>query len=114
VKLLVCGGRTFMDDAFMFATLDMVHKRRPVSIVIHGGAKGADHYAELWAVARGIHYARVPALWESLGKAAGPKRNEAMLLLAPDAVVAFAGGRGTAHMVKIARDAGIKVWEPTV
>jgi hypothetical protein len=113
MRLLVCGGRDFAGDSFLIRSLDSVHQRKPVSIVIHGGATGADHYAELWAIARNIHYARVPALWAGLGRSAGPKRNEAMLLLAPDAVVAFPGGRGTAHMVSIARDAGIQVWEPT-
>jgi len=112
MKVLVCGGRDFTDDAFLFRALDAAHARIPFSIVIHGGAKGADHYSELWAIARGIHYARVPALWDALGRSAGPKRNEAMLLLAPDVVVAFPGGRGTAHMIRIATEAGIKVWEP--
>lgn len=113
VKLLVCGGRDFADEPFLERTLDAVHAKRPLSILIHGDAQGADTLAMMWAKRRGIHYASVPALWDALGKAAGPRRNEAMLLLSPDAVVAFPGGRGTAHMITAARKAGVHiVWEP--
>lgn len=30
----------------------------------------------------------------------------------PNGVVAFPGGAGTAHMIRISREAGIGVWEP--
>jgi hypothetical protein len=51
-----------------------------------------------------------------MGKAwagkAGPIRKQQMLDEGkPDLVVAFPGGRGTAHMVRIARAAGIEVIE---
>lgn len=113
MKLLVCGGRDFNNSDFVWSTLRKVHDRNPVSILIHGGANGADKLAEQWADAEGIHYACVPALWSIHGKAAGPKRNRAMLLLQPDAVIAFPGGSGTADMVRAARSAGVRiVWEP--
>lgn len=116
MKLLVCGGRDFKDTAFIFATLDKVHERKPVSIVIQGGADGADAIAKAWAKTRNIHHAQVDAIWRPNGvldRGAGPKRNRAMLLLAPDAVVAFPGGAGTADMVKAARAAKVRiVWEP--
>lgn len=92
--------------------LEKAHAVRPITMLIEGGADGADLLAEQWADANGIHYARVPALWHAHGRSAGPRRNEAMLLLSPDGVIAFPGGRGTAHMVRIATEAGIKVWEP--
>ena len=112
MKILVCGGRDYDDQHFVFASLDRLHASKGVSIVIHGDAPGADTLAGQWAEAHGIHFAAVPALWNKLGRKAGPLRNEAMLQLAPDAVVAFPGGRGTAHMVGLAKEAGIKVWEP--
>lgn len=112
MKLLVFGGRDFTDRGFVFSTLDRVHAKKPVTLVIEGEADGADKLAGEWADARGIHCARIRALWDFYGKAAGPKRNEAMRLLEPDAGVAFPGGRGTAHMAMILRDAGVMVWEP--
>ena len=50
--------------------------------------------------------------WAGLGRKAGPIRNKLMLDEGkPDLVVAFPGGRGTAHMTRIARGAGIEVIE---
>jgi len=112
MKLLVCGGRDFANREFAFAELDRVHKKCPVTLLIHGDALGADTLARDWALDRGVHYAAVPALWKAQGRSAGPRRNEAMLLLQPEGVLAFPGGRGTAHMVEIARAAGIPVREP--
>jgi len=65
-----------------------------------------------WAVERGVECLQYPADWEKLGRAAGPIRNEQMLREGkPDLVVAFPGARGTAHMVRIAREAGVRVIE---
>ena len=45
-------------------------------------------------------------------KAAGPIRNKWMLDDAhPDLVVSFYGGRGTANMIKQAREAGVEVFD---
>ena len=82
-------------------------------MVIEGGARGADRLARLWARARGIHVATVDALWDYYDNGAGPIRNQAMLQLRPDVVVAFPGGTGTADMVKRAKAAGIQVIEVT-
>lgn len=110
MRLLVCGGRGYNDLARGRAVLDRFHAKHPVSILIQGGANGADFMAAQWALANGIHCAEVAALWRAYGKAAGPKRNAAMLSLAPDAVIAFPGGAGTANMVAQAEAAGVKVW----
>lgn len=112
MRLLVCGGRAYSNRAAVFAALDRAHAKRPVSVVIHGGARGADSLAEDWAVCRHVEVMAFPADWR-LGKAAGPLRNEIMLKDGkPDAVIAFPGGRGTEHMVSLAREAGLPVWQP--
>lgn len=110
-KILVCGGRSFSDLNKVFEILDLIHSRRNIAVIIEGGAHGADAMARLWAESRGVHLCTVKALWERYGKAAGPKRNAAMLALGPTGVVAFAGGRGTADMVKQARAACVPVKE---
>lgn len=113
MKLLVCGGRDFADRGFVFAALDRVDAKRRVFLLIHGAASGADALAEEWARARGVSYAPNPARWAELGRRAGMVRNQEMLdLFAPDGVVAFPGGRGTADMVARARAAGVPVWCP--
>lgn len=45
-------------------------------------------------------------------KAAGHIRNKQMLDTGIDVVIAFPGGRGTANMVKIAKEANVQVWQP--
>jgi len=69
--------------------------------------------AAAWALSRGIPAIAFPADWNKDGKAAGFVRNARMLRDGrPELVVAFPGGKGTAHMVKLARDAGVAVLEP--
>jgi hypothetical protein len=81
-----------------------------VDLVIEGGAKGADRMAGYWARRNRIHLNIVHAEWNTHGNSAGIRRNIRMLEEGkPDLVVAFPGGRGTAHMVSIARKAGVEV-----
>lgn len=110
---IVCGGRDYADQPALFAALDALHEKRHIGLIVQGGCKsGADLFAKLWCLARGVHCAQVDALWDFFGPSAGPKRNRAMKLTSPDGVIAFPGGRGTADMVQAAEDAGIKVWKP--
>ena len=101
--------------------------------LIEGCARGADSVACRWGrgapthheagVVDGnwgvapfmhLHFPVLAKHWESHGKAAGPIRNRQMLEEGkPDVVYAFCYkemGRGTANMVKIAREAGIPVF----
>lgn len=103
---LICGGRSF-DDQGMF---DDVMSRLvgmwgcPTKIV-HGAAAGADTMAAAWADRMAIASIAVPADWARHGKAAGPFRNENMLINhKPKRVIAFPGGRGTADMIQRAKN----------
>ena len=109
-RLLVCGGRDYDNRDHVFTTLDRVHAKRPVSVLIHGKARGADTLAAEWADERGLEVWAFPADWKRDGNAAGPLRNQRMLDLAqPHGVVAFPGGVGTADMVRRAEAAGAVV-----
>ena len=82
------------------------------SVVIHGGARGADQLAGAWAKERQVSYKTYPAQWDRYGKSAGFRRNEQMLNEGnPDLIIAFPGGNGTAHMMRIARQRGYEVTE---
>jgi YspA, cpYpsA-related SLOG family len=110
MRILVCGGRNYAGHHALNAALDDIHAAQPVSQVIHGAARGADSLAAAWARSRGIPPLAFPADWKKDGKAAGFLRNARMLRDSrPDLVVAFPGGKGTAHMVKLARNAGVAV-----
>lgn len=117
VRVLVCGGRdygvhAFLQEAHLFDVLDEFHRRHSVDMLCTGAAQGADLLAERWAKSRELPYVGYPAQWLTCGKAAGPIRNQQMLdEFKPDYVIAFPGGRGTAHMVSIARKAGVPVLE---
>jgi len=110
---LICGGRNF-SDACMFgeAMNEIIQLRGCPTRVIHGGAQGADFFAGNWAREMAIECVSVPADWKTHGKAAGPLRNARMLNdYQPKFVVAFPGGKGTADMVRRAREAEIGVAE---
>lgn len=80
--------------------------------IISGCAKGADDLGEDWAVVNWAGLERYPADWDTHGKKAGILRNIQMLEEGkPDLVVAFPGGRGTDHMINIAKKAGVEVIE---
>lgn len=108
MRAIVCGGRAFADHELVWTTL----KGFPLSCIIHGAARGADTLAQMYAIVRGIAHEAYPANWQGQGKAAGILRNMVMLKHGkPDMVIAFPGGAGTAHMVKIARIAKVPVVE---
>lgn len=109
--VLVCGGRNFDHWPLVYNTLNRALKKYPDMRVMAGGAKGADSIADNWTKLQQIEFLRVPAKWKGDYKAAGPIRNKKMLEYKPDLVIAFPGGPGTAHMVKIAKEAGVKVIE---
>lgn len=107
--VLVCGGRGYDDRRRLFITLDLLHENMGISTLVSGGAKGADSLAVDWAKSRLIPFKVVRAEWGRYGKRAGPLRNQQMLEMKPDLVVAFPGGRGTADMMGRALDAGLRV-----
>ncbi|UYE95845.1 hypothetical protein KNLIENLN_00032 [Sinorhizobium phage NV1.1.1] len=107
MRLVVTGGRDYCDTARIWAALDELHARRPVSVLIEGEAPGLDTRARVWAKRKGIAVDPYPADW-SIGLGAGLQRNEAMIYMGkPDFGLVFPGGRGTAHMRQCLIRAGI-------
>ena len=111
MRVLVCGGRDFDDALTLGSWLGGIHNNNgPITLLIEGGARGADYMARRFAEWQGIPVKTFPADWERHGKAAGPIRNKQMLDEGkPDLVVAFPGGRGTANMIEQATAAGVRV-----
>ena len=108
MRLLVTGGRTFRDFRTLAETLDALHAKTPVSLLIHGAAPGTDSLAAAWAAFRHVPAQAYPADWTTHGKAAGPIRNQQMLTEGrPDAYLAFPGGKGTADMVARCKKANV-------
>ena len=111
LRMLICGDRDWTDKD----TIKKVMMNFPLgTIVIHGGARGADSLAGIVAKELGLHVVVYKADWARFGKAAGPIRNAEMLEDGkPDGVIAFhhdiRKSKGTAHMVKIAKKKGLEV-----
>lgn len=117
MRVLICGGHRNVDPAKVCAWLERdlitrlsLHFGRPVKVdtIIHGKATGADHGGAIFGLKRNLRVIGFAADWERHGNSAGPIRNRQMLIEGlPDAVVAFPGSRGTADMVRRARNAGV-------
>jgi hypothetical protein len=111
MRVIVCGGRDYVNQAHLFAWLDKFHAAFPIDELIEGGARGADRLALQWANKNEVAVVEVRPKWGKHGKRAGMIRNQEMLDLKPDAVIAFPGGTGTNNMTRIARLAKIKVYD---
>lgn len=110
MRVLVCGGRDYNDYDRVEDVLNTIWRADGDYEIIHGCARGADSLADRYALQYNVLAHPYPAKWDEHGRAAGPIRNQQMLDEGkPDLVVAFPGGRGTEHMIKIAQDAGIEV-----
>ena len=117
MRILVCGSREWTDGGWILQVLAQHGKD---TVVIEGAARGADRLAGLAADQLGFAKEVYPADWTKHGKRAGYLRNTQMLVEGkPDLVYAFhsniATSKGTAMMVRIAAEAGVKVVvNPTV
>jgi YspA, cpYpsA-related SLOG family/Possible lysine decarboxylase len=115
MRLIIAGGREYQfteQDKACLDSLDFQQEqtRDPIVMVLSGGSghqewlngrlvlSGADRWGARWAESRGIPVSVFKPDW-SLGRKAGPLRNEKMASMA-DAVVLFPGGRGTDSMYR--------------
>ncbi len=110
MKVIIAGCRHFTDYNLGYLKLEALFTRIEPSEVVSGGARGGDFIGEQYANDCHIPIRRFLADWEQFGESAGYKRNVEMAEYA-DALVAFWDGksRGTAHMIAIAREKGLKV-----
>ena len=109
--VLVCGSRGWNDrDAIERRLPDLP----PDTVILHGGARGADRLAGDVAKALDLCVEVMPADWARYGRSAGPRRNFVMIGRRPDLVLAcatpsLAASRGTRHTVAAARRAGLNL-----
>lgn len=109
MRVIIAGGRDYGFTERDIAYLDRMRDEIPIREVVSGGARGADSCGEEWAESRGIPVTRFPADWKGLGPPAGPIRN-CMMAEYADALIAFPGRGGTAHMIEQARLRGLAVY----
>lgn len=110
MRWLVCGGRSFANFEKGYWALSEYCSS--ASVIIHGGANGADRMADQWARENGIAIDVLPAEWRKFGTSAGAIRNQRMINEGkPQFVLALPGGSGTRDMIRRARIAGLLVVE---
>ena len=116
MRVLVCGTRNFSDEKVI---RDVMRRLPEESVIIEGGAKGADSIAKKIGGERGMEVLEFAADWDKKGRAAGIIRNQQMLDEGdPDVVYAFYMSEadklksiGTKDMVRRATDAGVRTVE---
>jgi hypothetical protein len=109
-RVLVCGDRNWIEELPIRRELS---KFSHGTVIIHGGASGADTIAGKVGRSLGFNVIVFPAQWGKYGRAAGPIRNTQMLDEGnPTIVLAFhpniSLSKGTKNMVSQARSRGIK------
>lgn len=109
-RCIVAGSRTasYKDVVEALALCPFTEK---ITLVVSGGARGADAHGERLAREHGVKVVRRRAEWRKYGAAAGPRRNRRMAREA-DALIAIWDGRspGTRNMIYEARKRGLRVF----
>lgn len=113
--VLACGDRNWIDQ---LEVLERFEKLPRGTLIIEGGATGADATAKRMAHYLKLDLIEAPANWWKLGRKAGPIRNILMLdilqiVCNKPKVIAFHSNlkksKGTLHTVTEARRRGIPV-----
>lgn len=110
-RFIVCGGRDYNDKEFLRSKLLILLETDWMFILVHGACRGADVMAAEWGEDVKVIVEPHPADWKKYGNLAGMIRNQEMLDAGADGVIAFAGGVGTAGMIKLAIASGVPVWD---
>ena len=108
MKVVIAGSRTLVDYEVVKTAIKK--SGMAVSVVFSGHCRGADRLGELYAKEHGLACQLYLPEWAKYGRAAGPKRNAAMLADA-DVLIAIlkagAANRGTLNIIEQARKIGV-------
>src|ERR1019366_3739515 len=101
MKIAIVGSRDYPHPEKVRA---LINNLPADTVVISGGARGVDTWAEQAARARGLEVIIFPALWHAYGKRAGFIRNR-QIVESADKVVAFWDGlsKGTKMSIDISQ-----------
>jgi hypothetical protein len=108
--VVVTGGRDYNNLVTVFKAIMALQKRGEITLLVNGGAKGADTVCRIVAEELRIPVWTEHADWTKHGKRAGPIRNQKMIDdFKPDILLYFPGGSGTADMKSCCEKTGIKM-----
>jgi hypothetical protein len=108
VRVAIIGSRNFTDWERFQSSMSGLNLTP--TVIISGGAKGADSLAEQWARLNGIATEVFLPDWKRYGRGAGMIRNQ-QIIDSCDIVVAFWDGSspGTRNSIGLAKQKGIPV-----
>lgn len=113
LKVAIIGSRDFVDYDFLKKNVDEIINRigQSITLVVSGGAKGADSLAERYADEKKIEKKIIEADWEKYGKKAGILRNTSIINNS-DIVIAFwdYNSHGTKDSINKAKQKGKEVF----
>jgi len=103
-KIAIVGTRDFNDYEYFKKKLNELDIFDKDTIIVSGGARGPDMFAELYTTEMKYHLIVFPAKWNTYGKQAGFLRNT-QIVNECDIVIAFWDGKskGTEDTIKKAR-----------
>jgi hypothetical protein len=125
MRIIIAGGRTFTNYQLLkekcfdilrdLTSKDTILNNKELFEIVSGTARGADQLGERFAKEFGFKVIRFPADWDTWGKSAGYRRNEAMAKYAKEdngILIATWDGqsKGTKHMIDLANKYGLKVY----
>jgi len=107
-KIAIIGSRTFNDYELLVSTMESY--KDYISVIVSGGAKGADSLGERWAKENNIETDIYYPDWDKYGKKAGFLRNK-QIVENSDGVIAFWDGesKGTQHSFRLCDELEIPI-----
>lgn len=104
MKLAVIGSRGFVDEKLLNETLSSYEN---ITMIVSGGAKGADKLGENWAKKNNIETLIFLPDWDNHGNAAGFIRNQDIIKNCDEAIAFWDGeSRGTKSSIDLCKKYG--------
>lgn len=102
IKLIVAGGRNFLDKELMWNKLNKILEEENISEIVSGGALGADILGERWAKENNIPIVQFKPQYNGPNDRFAPLRRNTQMAEYGDKLIAFWDGKskGTFHMIK--------------
>lgn len=108
-RVVVAGSRFFNDYDLFSAVVDRYLyriKQEYDIIILSGHCSGTDRMAERYAREKGYGLEVFPADW-TIGRKAGPLRNQKMVDVSDYAIAFLSDGKGTISLINLALRKGI-------
>ena len=119
MKVIVAGGRNVPEilgetgaRKKVYASIKSFLTIYSIDEIVSGTARGVDRLGEKWAKDNGVKLTRMPADWDEYGKRAGYLRNEEMAEYADAVILVWDGkSKGTGHMLALAKEHSLEIWD---